>query len=194
MMFKLQERKKKAGTPHEASVEVLYDHYAPSLLALCRRYTNSVEDAEDILHDGFIKIIRSLPGFRQRPDGSFEGWMKRIMVNTALNHIRSRSKEKNLFTGDPDLVPGDVTEEHEPLPLEELAGAIDKAQVLDMICQLPTGYRTVFNMYVFDSYSHRDIAAILNCSENTSKSQLSKARAMLRRKLQEVMKLKSIER
>lgn len=193
-MFKLQERKKEAETPQTASVEALYDRYAPSFLALCRRYTSSAEDAEDVLHDGFIKIIANLKGFTHRPDGSFEGWMKRIIVNTALNHIRSRSKEKNLFAGDLDQVPGDVPDDDEPLALEELAGAINKAELLEMICQLPTGYRTVFNMYVFDSYSHRDIAAILNCTENTSKSQLSKARAMLRRKLQEVMKLKSIER
>ena len=164
------------------TVESLYVKYAPALLSVCLRYCGNLADAEDVLHDGFIKIIRSLPKFKHRSNGTLGSWMKRIMVNTALNYIRDHSKEKRFLDIEP-LTERITNQEDEENHFEELAGKIHTEEVTKMICELPLGYRTVFNMYVFESYSHHEIADALGCSENTSKSQLSKARGMLRKKL-----------
>jgi RNA polymerase sigma-70 factor (ECF subfamily) len=164
------------------SVESLYVKYAPALLSVCLRYCGNLADAEDVLHDGFIKIIRNLPTFRLRANGTFEAWMKRIMVNTALNYIRDHAKEKKFLDIDP-LIEQINIEEPEDTLFDELVGKINPDKVMEMICELPPGYRTVFNLYVFESYSHREIAGLLGCSENTSKSQLSKARGILRKRL-----------
>ena len=162
----------------------LYEKHAPALLSLCMRYCGNIQDAEDVLHEGFIKIIRNVGGFRDGGKGSFEGWMRRIMVNTALNYIRDHAKERKFLDIDPiedRLVPDDDSEGEDFIT--GMAGHVSPQVVMDLICELPYGYRSVFNMYVFESYSHKEIAQALNFSENTSKSQLSKARSMLRKKL-----------
>lgn len=174
------------------AVEALYDRFAPSLLSLCFRYTGNMQDAEDILHDGFIKIIKSLPGFKPRPGSSLEAWMKRIMTNTALNFLRDNAKERKVLDIDhvharhflPDEEPGDFNLEHLP---------VSQDQIVQMIGDLPPGYRTVFNLYVFEEYSHKEICEKLNCSENTSKSQLSKARAVLRARISEMVNIYNIK-
>jgi RNA polymerase sigma-70 factor (ECF subfamily) len=186
-MFGISRKSQVNETTGKRSAEALYDTHAPTLLGLCKRYCGNLEDAEDVLHDGFIKIIRNMSQFEDRNGGSFEGWMKRIMVNTALNHIRSKSKERMFLSLDDKLESTLQPEEEEEVFIEELAEKLKKEQIMEMVCALPAGYRTVFNLYVFESFSHREIAAELNCSENTSKSQLSKARAMLRRQLTQVM-------
>jgi RNA polymerase sigma factor (sigma-70 family) len=186
-MFGTSTKKQQNETTGKQSAEALYDKYAPMLLGLCRRYCGNPEDAEDVLHDGFIKIYKNLSRFEERKGSSFEGWMKRIMVNTALNHIRSKAKDKLVFSLDEKLEATLQPEEEQAFFIEELAGKLRKEQIMEMVCALPAGYRTVFNLYVFESFSHREIAAELNCSENTSKSQLSKARAMLRKQLTQVM-------
>src|ERR1035438_3731427 len=169
-----------------ASAKELYEMYAPVFLGICLRYCANIKDAEDVLHDGFIKIIKSLPTFKPRSSGSFEGWMKRIIVNTALNFIRDHRMEKKFLNINSFGDEGKLTEEpQEENWLEELAGKIHPEEVINMIHRLPVGYRTVFNLYVFDSYTHKEIAHTLKCSENTSKSQLSKARAMLRKMINE---------
>jgi len=164
----------------------LYEAHAPALLSLCLRYCGNIEDAEDVLHDGFIKIIKRLHTFKARENGSFVGWMKRIMVNTSLNYLRDRSKENKFVDIDP-LVEKIVIEEEEEKDSMINPERFSQEMIMNMICELPAGYRTVFNMYVFEDYSHREIANSLNFSENTSKSQLSKARAMLKKKLNQVM-------
>jgi len=170
------------------SVETLYDRFAPSLLSLCFRYAGNMQDAEDILHDGFIKIIKSLPDFQPRPDGSLEAWMKRIMTNTALNFLRDHAKERKLL----DI---NTVQEKFNLPEEEdfdfdLAHLpISQDQILQIIGELPTGYRTVFNLYVFEEYSHKEICEKLNCTESTSKSQLSKARSVLSARIMKKVKI-----
>ena len=164
------------------SVEFLYVKYAPALLSVCLRYCGNLVDAEDVLHDGFIKIICSLPKFKHRSNGTLGSWMKRIMVNTSLNYLRDHAKEKMFLDIEP-ISERLKIEEHEETWFDELAGKINPDKIMEMICALPPGYRTVFNLYVFESYSHREIASLLGCNENTSKSQLSKARAMLRKRL-----------
>lgn len=160
----------------------MYDSYAPAFLSLCIRYCGNREDAEDVLHDGFIKIIRNIDSFRARQPGSLAAWMKRIMINTALNFLRSKQKDFKIFNSNyPGDLP-DVTDEAEGIEDEPYI-SLDPEEVLRWICLLPAGYRTVFNLYVFEEFSHKEIAGELGISENTSKSQLSKARALLRKQI-----------
>jgi RNA polymerase sigma-70 factor, ECF subfamily len=171
----------------EKALEELYDRYAPSLLSLCYRYAGNMQDAEDILHDGFIKIIKNLPDFKPRPDGSLEAWMKRIMINAALNFLRDHAKERKLLDLDALHERLNVHEENVDFDLAHLP--VTQDQILKLIGELPAGYRTVFNLYVFEDYSHKEICRQLNCTESTSKSQLSKARAVLRSKIYESVKV-----
>jgi RNA polymerase sigma-70 factor, ECF subfamily len=169
----------------------LYDKFAPALLSLCLRYCGNIQDAEDVLHEGFIKIIRSIHSFENKGKGSLEGWMHRIMVNTALNFIRDHAKERNIIDIEPMSEKIDAEHDDENNTFRDLAEKIDQEVIMEMICELPQGYRTVFNLYVFESNSHREIAELLKCSENTSKSQLSKARALLRKKLTQLLVTKN---
>lgn len=170
----------------KGAVDALYTSYAPTLLGVCLRYCGNIQDAEDVLHDGFIKILKHIDSFKAMSSGSFEGWMKRIVINTALNSIRDHAKERMILDIDP--LEGRIPEEEEEAGfLEEVHDQIGKEAIMRMICELPAGYRTVFNLYVFEEFSHKEIADQLRLSENTSKSQLSKARAMLRSKIYEVM-------
>ena len=168
------------------AIRQLYEHHSPSLLSLCLRYCGNTEDAEDVLHDGFIKIIRNIHTFRPREKGSFKAWMKRIMVNTSLNYLRDRSKENRFLDIEPlaERIPAEETEDSEQAINPNM---FSQEIVMKMICELPAGYRAVFNMYVFEDFTHKEIAEALQCSENTSKSQLFKARAMLRKKLENQM-------
>jgi RNA polymerase sigma-70 factor (ECF subfamily) len=174
------------------ALEELHNRYAPSLLGLSIRYCGNRTDAEDVLHDAFIKILSALDSFVVKPDSSFEGWLKRITVNTALNFIRGKAKANFLVGLSPsmeELQEEQATDE----PLLRLGEFLTKDMILQMVCELPVGYRTVFNMYVFEEFSHKEIATELNCSENTSKSQLYKARAILRKKILEKVDKQMIE-
>jgi RNA polymerase sigma factor (sigma-70 family) len=154
----------------------LYRHFAPPMLVLCLRYCRNREEAEDVLQEGFIKVFRKISSFRQ--SGSLEGWIRRIMINQALNHLKAR---KQIFLDtDPyqlgNCIPDEGAEEENGL-------LYSPEKVMKAIQELPPGYRVVFNLYVFEQYSHKEIADELNISENTSKSQLSRARAFIRRLL-----------
>lgn len=181
---------KKAIARDISAIEALYDLYAPTLLSVCFRYCGNREDAEDILHDGFIKIIGKIHTFKIRSDGTLEAWMRRIMVNTALNFLRTRLKEKNFVDIDPILDMID-THEEETDDTEEVYHRVNREQIMELICELPDGYRAVFNLYVFEQYGHKEIAELLRCSENTSKSQLYKARALLRKKMNRLVNVKT---
>ncbi|MCX6286228.1 MAG: RNA polymerase sigma factor [Bacteroidetes bacterium] len=195
------QRNTEAKRPDQASIGALYDKHAPWLLAVCLRYTGNREDAEDVLHDGclrytgnredaedvlhdgFMKIIRSIDSFKNMQTGSFEAWMRRIMVNTALNYIRDHKKEKMLTALDPEV------ESFQESDTDDFCGCdLSKEQLMNLVCELPAGYRTVFNLYVMEDYPHKEIGEMLGISENTSKSQLSKARNFLRRRLLEYQK------
>jgi len=170
------------------AVEELYDRFAPALLSLCFRYTGNMQDAEDVLHEGFIKIIKNLVHFQPRLDSSLEAWMRKIMTNTALNYLRDHSRERQLI--DVDKVQGRlILEDDDPQDFDLAHLPIDQDQILHMISELPPGYRTVFNLYVFEEYSHKEICKKLNCTEGTSKSQLSKARAVLRARISETVNI-----
>jgi RNA polymerase sigma-70 factor (ECF subfamily) len=137
--------------------EQLYRQYAPKMYAVCLRYSGKPEDAQDILQDGFVKIYRNLSRFRG--EGSFEGWMRRIFVNTAIEHYRKSVK----------MYPVTETQENQ----------VEDKDLTRLIQGLSPGYRTVFNLYVVEGYTHREIGEMLGISEGTSKSQLARAKAIL---------------
>ncbi|MGR3810833.1 RNA polymerase sigma factor [Jiulongibacter sp. NS-SX5] len=148
----------------------LYDRYSGLMLAICIRYLNDKMLAEDVMLQGFMKIFNKIGQFNF--NGSFEGWMKRIMVNEALMKLRSvKSIEVDM---DEVSASNFKTEESSTLEQEDL---------MKIVQSLPTGYRTVFNLYAIEGFSHAEIAEKLGISEGTSKSQLSRARALLQEKL-----------
>ncbi|MFK7972185.1 MAG: RNA polymerase sigma factor [Bacteroidia bacterium] len=148
----------------------LYQRYYRRLYGVCLRYTSSVADAEDVMQEGFIKVFTHLDQYAG--NGSLEGWIRRIMVRTAISWHRKRSKM--FFVEISDSSPGTT------LPPEQLV-RLGEQELVSLIQQLPAGYRTVFNLYAIEGFNHREIAAMLEISEGTSKSQYARARAQLRK-------------
>src|SRR3954470_1712619 len=151
------------------SQKALYDLYSAKMYSICLRYSKNQMDAEDILQEGFVKLYNNLHKFRG--EGSFDGWVRRIFVNSAIEHIR----RKNLNTT--------VGEGLENSVADKQQSALDNLYEKDIIKTSKTlseGYRTVFNLYAIEGYSHKEIAAQLGITESTSKSQFSRARAILR--------------
>ena len=158
--------------------KALYDKYKVPMFRVCLRYAQSRQEAEDMLQDGFVKVFSDLKNFRS--DGALGGWIRKVIVNTALMEIRKR---KQLFS------PIEIENISDTVTTDENIFAEMNAKALTRIIQkLPTGYRVVFNMYVVEGYPHKEIAEKLDISINTSKSQLSKAKAMLRRMLEKIIK------
>ncbi|UOQ72777.1 RNA polymerase sigma factor [Hymenobacter cellulosilyticus] len=152
--------------------KVLYDRLAPGMLAVCLRYLRRQEEAEEALVLGFVKVFRALEQYRH--EGSFRGWVRRIMINEALGQLRRRQP-----------LHLDIDECHDGVATIGAAAEsnLETADLLRLIQDLPAGYRTIFNLYAVEGYNHPEIAALLGISEGTSKSQLSKARALLQRRL-----------
>jgi len=153
----------------------LFDKFAPKMLGVCMRYAKSTEQAEDVLQDSFIKVFQKLNHFKEK--GSLEGWIRRIVVNTSLDQIRKELKFK-------DNVPMENVDyrlEQNSFILEGLAAE----DLLGLVNTMPNGYKTVFNLFAIEGFSHKEIAQDLNISVNTSKSQYSRARAFLKEKLEE---------
>jgi len=150
----------------------LFRRFAPTMLTVCRRYARHHAEAEDMMQDGFIKVYKNIARFRK--EGSFEGWVRRIMVNTALKYYRKSSFKK-------ELIGTDYVPENFDLPTVE--SALAEEEILQIIAGLPDGYRMVFNMYAIEGYSHREIAQELGIQESTSRSQLVKARKMLQERI-----------
>jgi RNA polymerase sigma-70 factor (ECF subfamily) len=146
----------------------LYQRYAPLMLGVCRRYCPRLEEAEDVLQEGFVKVFYHLRNFRFQ--GSLEGWVRRIMVNTALGHLRSLNIRM-------------VMANDQKMPESSLeSGVLEKLsanELLRMISALPAGYRTVFNLHAIEGFSHKEISEMLGINEGTSRSQYLKARLAL---------------
>ncbi|MDH5399358.1 MAG: RNA polymerase sigma factor [Cyclobacteriaceae bacterium] len=163
---------------NEKARKELYDLYADKMYGVCLRYIREPDTAEDILITAFMKIFDKIDQFQFK--GSFEGWIRKIMVNEALSFIR---KSKNMYLEvDIDIV------EHE-LDFGQLGSQLEAEDLMKMINRLPTGYKTVFNLYAIEGFSHREIAHKLSIAENTSKSQLSRARVLLQKYLLESEKM-----
>ncbi len=159
------------------SQEKLFKLFYGKLMVVCQRYTNDRDSAQDILQEGFIKIFDKISTFEN--NGSFEGWLRRIVTNTALDYLRKTKKynwveENEINTKEEFIEPGEELERESTIQL--------KAEVaLEAIQQLSPAYQTVFNLYVMEEYSHKEIAEMLGISEGTSKSNLSKAKMNLQK-------------
>ena len=150
----------------------VYQLFAGKLFALCLKYSKNYQEAQDNLQDGFMTIFNKIEQYQFK--GSFEGWLKRIVVNTALQKYR----EKNVLNLISDEIPDEVE-----VDIDETTISLD--YLLSIIQELPNRYRLVFNMYVLDGYAHREIAEMLEISEGTSKSNLSRARQILKKKVEQ---------
>ena len=158
----------------------VYDRFSGRMLGVCRRYINDVPEAEGVMVTGFLKVFDKIDQFSG--NGSFEGWIRRIMVNESLLYLR---KNKNMYL-EVDIEYAE-TEPNYSLVTEH----VNAEELLTMINGLSVGYRTVFNLYAIEGYSHKEIAEKLSINENTSKSQLSRARALLQKQVIEREKLVS---
>lgn len=148
----------------------LYNLLSGKMFAVCLRYCNDREAAEDVLQEGFVKVFQHLEKFRG--EGSFEGWVRRIFINTAVEHFRKSNRLKTDLTLEAVEMYAEAYKVSDALELEDLMKFIQK---------LSPGYRTVFNMYVIEGYSHKEISEMLEISEGTSKSQLARARYLLQK-------------
>ena len=152
-----------------ASQQELYYRYSPKMLSVCYRYAKSREDAEDMLQEGFIKVFTQIHQFQHR--GALEGWIRRIIVHTCINNLKKNKK----FSDSVDIIHAASV----PVREENIPSILQAKQVVECIRILPLGYRTVLNLYAIEGYSHREIADILDIEESTSRSQYTRAKAML---------------
>jgi RNA polymerase sigma factor (sigma-70 family) len=160
--------------------ELLYKRFSGKMYGLCCRYIKDKMEAEDVLVVAFTKIFQRIDQYKG--DGSFEGWIRKIIVNESLTYLR---KNKNMYL---EL---DVEAADQEPDYQQMEGKLEADDLMRLISELPTGYRIVFNMYAIDGFSHKEIADHLGIQENTSKSQLSRARVMLQRNLLELEKIAS---
>lgn len=157
--------------------KALYSQYSKKMFGVCLRYAANPDEAKDLLQDGFVKVFTNLTGFKGQ--GSFEGWIRRIMVNNALEGLRKLSSKAQHI---------DVNDVQEELFESTNYSKYDMNYLLSKIQMLAPGYKAVFNLYVIEGYQHNEIAELLGISENTSKSQLSRARKLLQDSLEDVKK------
>lgn len=153
-----------------AAQEQLYALYSRKMMAICQRYTRSRFEAEDIFHEAFIKVFKNIHTWQ---GGAFEGWMRRIFVNTAINHYHQHRKYL-------DHVDASYAESMLS-SADNIISTLSNQELIQMINKMPEGYRLIFNLYVVEGYNHNEIAEMLNIAEGSSKSQLSKAKNYLRK-------------
>jgi RNA polymerase sigma-70 factor (ECF subfamily) len=156
--------------------ELLYQRFSPKMYAVCLRYASNADDAQDLLQEGFIKVYRNLAKFRK--EGSFEGWMRRVFVNTAIEHYRKKVNLNSI---------GDREEQTIADSSLNILDQLGEQDIIRLVQELAPGYRSVFNMYVIEGYSHKEIGEIMGISEGTSKSQLARAKAILQKKVEEFL-------
>jgi RNA polymerase sigma factor (sigma-70 family) len=154
--------------------KTLFDKFAPKMMGVCLRYCKTKEQAEDALQEGFVKVFFKLKGFKLQ--GSFEGWIRRIMVNTSLDLLR---KEMKIST---EIQAEDALNKQESN--DSILAELSAVELISLIRTMPDGYRVVFNMFAVEGYNHQEIAETLGVTENTSKSQYLRARAFLRKRLE----------
>ena len=160
-----------AGCLHNDAIaqRELYNRYSPKMLSVCYRFAQNREDAEDMLQEGFIKVFTQIHTFQNK--GVFEGWIRRIIVHTCINFLKKYKKFNDNI--DLDYATGLQVKE------ETIPSMMQGKQVIECIRHLPMGYRTVLNLYALEGYSHREIGEMLNIEESTSRSQYTRAKAML---------------
>ncbi len=158
----------------------LYDKYAPRMLAVCMRYVNDRETARDLLQEGFIKVFTCIDSYSGL--GSFEGWIRKVFVNGALEYLRKTDvlREATDLDNAPELVQ----------PEASVLSNISAAELMKMIQQLPAGFRAVFNLFAIEGYSHREISEMLKITESTSRSQYTRARQLLQKQIMNLEKIR----
>lgn len=147
----------------------LYTRYSPKMLAVCYRFAHNREDAEDMLQEGFIKVFSQIHTFRNQ--GAFEGWIRRIVVHTCINHLKKNKR----FNESVDIIHANSIQVRE----ESVPSIVQAKQIVECIRLLPMGYRTVLNLYAIEGYTHKEIAEMLDIEESTSRSQYTRAKQML---------------
>lgn len=152
-----------------ASQEALYSHFSPRMLGVCYRFAKNREDAEDMLQEGFIKVFSQIHQYRS--EGSLEGWIRRIIVHTCINVLKKNKK----FSDSVDLAYAHGIGIRE----ESIPAVVQAKEVVECIRLLPLGYRTVLNLYAIEGFSHKEIGHLLDIEESTSRSQYTRAKAML---------------
>jgi RNA polymerase sigma-70 factor (ECF subfamily) len=152
-----------------SSQRELYTRYSPKMLAVCYRFAHNREDAEDMLQEGFIKVFSQIHTFRSQ--GAFEGWIRRIVVHTCINHLKKNKR----FNESVDIIHANSIQVRE----ESVPSIVQAKQIVECIRLLPLGYRTVLNLYAIEGYSHKEIAEMLDIEESTSRSQYTRAKQML---------------
>lgn len=176
--YRIEELLEGCKTGNRKMQEALYKQTSARMLAVCMRYVKGREAAEDVLQNGYIKVFGKVHEYRG--EGSFEGWIKRIMVNTAIENYRKNLRSLNVS-------PIEAAYEHPSSGFD--FSRLEMQDLMGLIHQLADGYRVVFNMYAIEGYSHKEIGAALGISEGASKSQLSRARAILRA---EIIKMEGV--
>lgn len=173
-MFDEKEILRRCIKQERKAQKLLYEQYSPGLLGVCMRYTGNRAEAEDILQDGFVKIFNNIKDFEGR--SSLIGWMRRIIINTAITHYHKNLKHQHHYDIDElrDINVGDCNIEDLEFTREEMLGVIES---------LPAGYKMVFNLYALEGFKHKEIAEQLNIDVNTSKSQYSRARKLIQCRL-----------
>lgn len=157
----------------------LYEFYAPKMMVVCLRYSKTREEAEEVLQEGFIRVFAKIEQFKN--EGSFEGWVRKIMVNSALQKYRSQKKLHPIINIE--------AAGHEQADVEYVLPQLSAKELLGHVQQLPPAYKMVFNLYAFEGMKHKEIAELLGISEGTSKSNLSDARALLQRAVTRSMRI-----
>ncbi len=162
-----------------AAQKIVYMQYAEDMMILCLRYVVDQEDAREVLMDGFFNCFKSIGNFNYLGAGSLKAWLKKIMVNQCLMHLRKRR---------PFFITSKEIDNYEDTTVSDnVVDTMTAKEIMQLVHSLPEGYRIVFNLYVFEGKNHREIGEMLNISENTSKSQLHRARAILQKQLLQVI-------
>ena len=161
----------------EKYFKILYEQYYGKMLNVCKRYARNHEEAKDVLQEGFIKVFKNLDKYDYK--GSLEGWIRRIVVNNAINQYKQDTKSLTKYFDHEDLV------NYSPTALEDEIESIqiEPEQLLELVQELPPAYKVVFNLFVMEGYSHKAIAEMLHINEGTSRSNLAKARLKLQEKI-----------
>lgn len=167
---------KKAASNHRDAQHILYQMHAPKMLSVCRYYIKDVQQAEEVMLSGFFKVFTQLKTFKA--EGSFEGWIRRIIIREAISYLRKK-KQLEFLADDMEVYDEPTNYTDAELDVDEIQQLIDK---------LPEGYRMVFNMYAIEGYKHSEIAEMLDIAESTSKSQLFKARKLLQQQIKQLNK------
>lgn len=168
---------------NRSAQKALYERYAPVMMAVCLRYCRDEELARDLLHDGFLQVFTQIGSYTGK--GSFEGWLRRIFVNIALDNYR-KEKKKFQFLEEYTYLSSSEADSlaDEPLDIEN----IPRSHVLNLIQELPEGQRTVFNLYIFEEMSHKEIAHALGINEAASRSQFFRAKSLLQKKIKAILR------